>query len=123
LLDEMIGDNYVKHWAAYEPTIGRNALKEAIVGWRASFPNWNEQIEAIEASGDMVFARWTETGTFVSAFAGMKANGNTVKIGAMGWFRFENDKIVEEWTIIDNWGTQTQLGVTYPEEWLDTGWK
>jgi len=71
----------------------------------------------------MVFARLTETGTFVSDFAGMKANGNTVKIGAMGWFRFENDKIVEEWTIIDNWGTQTQLGVTYPEEWLNTGWE
>ncbi len=51
LLDEMIGDNYVKHWAAYEPTIGRNALKEAIVGWRASFPDWNEQIEAIEGYG------------------------------------------------------------------------
>ena len=123
LLDEMLGDDYVKHWAAYGPTVGRDELKAHIDRWRASFPDWNERIDAIEASGDMVFTRWTETGTFVNDFAGMKANGNTVKIGGMGWFRFENDIIVEEWTIIDNWGSQIQLDVTYPERWFNPAWK
>ncbi len=27
VLDEIIGDGYVKHWAAYPPTVGRDELK------------------------------------------------------------------------------------------------
>ena len=122
LLDEIIADGYVKHWSAFEPTIGRGQLALAVQGWRASFPDWYEELNAIEASDDMVFVRWTETGTFTNDFEHMLANGKKVNIAAMGWLRFENGQIVEEWTIVDNWGTQIQLENEYPNEWLVAGW-
>ena len=122
VLDEIIGEGYVKHWSAFEPTIGRDQLKQAVKRLRASFPDWHEELDAIKASGDMVFVRWTESGTFTNDIEHIEANGNKVSIAAMGWLRFENGKIVEEWTIVDNWGTQIQIGSEYPKEWFVAGW-
>ena len=122
VLDEIIGEGYVKHWSAFESTIGRDQLKQAVQRWRASFPDWNEELGAIKASGDMVFVRWTESGTFTNDIDHIKANGNKVNVAAMGWLRFENGQIVEEWTIIDNWGTQIQIASEYPKEWFIAGW-
>ncbi len=122
VLDEIIGEGYVKHWSAFEPTIGRDQLKLAVQRWSASFPDWNEELGAIEASGDMVFVRWTESGTFTNDIEHIQANGNKVNVAAMGWLRFENGQIVEEWTIVDDWGTQIQIGSEYPNESLVAGW-
>ena len=123
VIDEVIGDGYVKHWAAYRPTIGKDALKTHVTRLRNSFPDWNERIDAIHASGDMVFVRWTESGTFSEDLLEVPATKKHVTIAGMGWMRFSGGKIVEEWTTIDNWGMQRQLGVVYPDEWLGPGWK
>ena len=122
VIDEIIGDGYVKHWAAYEPTIGKEALKTDVTRLRNSFPDWNERIDAIHASGDMVFVRWTESGTFSKDLLDVVATNKQVTISGMGWTRISGGKIVEEWTIVDNWGMQRQLGVVYPDEWLGPGW-
>ncbi len=122
VFDEIIGDGYVKHWAAYQPTIGRDELKTWVTRLRNSFPDWNERIDAIHASGDMVFVRWTESETFSDDLSGVTATNEQATIAGMGWIRISEGKIVEEWTIIDNWGMQRQLGTIYPDEWLGPGW-
>lgn len=122
VLDEIIGDGYVKHWAAYPPTIGRDELKTWVTRLRDSFPDWNERIDAIHASGDMVFVRWTESGTFSDDLSGVTATNERVSVAGMGWVRVSHGKIVEEWTMVDNWGMQRQLGTVYPDEWLGPGW-
>ncbi len=102
VIDEIIGDGYIKHWAAYEPTIGREELKTWVMGLRNSFPDWNERIDAVHASGDMVFVRWTESGIFSKNLGEVNATNKQVTIAGMGWIRIFKGKIVEEWTIIDN---------------------
>ena len=123
VLDEIIGDGYVKHWAAYPPTVGRDELKTHVTRLRNSFPDWNERIDAIHASGDMVFVRWIESGTFLEDLLEVPATNGRVSVGGMGWIRLSEGKIVEEWTMVDNWGMQRQLGAVYPDEWLGPGWK
>lgn len=123
ILDEIIGDGYVKHWAAYAPTIGKDALKTHVTRLRNSFPDWNERIDAIHASGDMVFVRWTESGTFSKDLLGVAATNKQATVAGMGWMRISGGKVVEEWTTIDNWGMQRQIGAAYPDEWLGPGWE
>ncbi len=123
LLDEIIGDEYVKHWAAYPPTVGRDDMKTWVTRLRNSFPDWNERIDAIHASGDMVFVRWTESGTFTEDLSGLPATNESVSLAGMGWIRVEGGKIVEEWTMVDNWGLQRQMGAVFPDQWLGPGWQ
>jgi len=122
LLDDLIADGYVKHWATFAPTIGRDALKQAVLNWRESVPDHKEELLAVEASGDLVFVRWRETGTFQNDLGDIPATGNSFEAAAMGWIRFANGKIVEEWTIVDNLGTQTQLGIEFGKEGFSPGW-
>jgi len=122
VIDEIVGEEYVKHWAAFPATVGREALKTQVTQWRNSFPDWKERIDAIHASGDMVFVRWTESGTFSTDHPDFPATNRYGEIAGMGWLRLLNGQIVEEWTILDNWGMQKQLGVTFPDAWYKAGW-
>ena len=123
VVDEIFADEYVKHWGAYRPTVGKDELKTHVTNLRSSFPDWNERVDDIHASGDMVFARWTESGTFTNEFYGMAPTNKHVSAAGMGWIRISGGRIVEEWTMVDNWGTQSQINVTYPDAWLVPGWQ
>ena len=71
----------------------------------------------------MVFVRWTESGTFTEDLSGVQATNESVSLAGMCWIRVGERKIVEEWTMVDNWGMQRQLGAVYPDEWLGPGWQ
>ncbi len=122
ILDEIIRDDYVKHWASFDPVIGRDQLKQEVQDLRQTILNSRIEVNAIEASDDMVFVRYTLTGTSPNDSEGMQANRNAVNIAGMGWLRFENGQIVEEWMINDEWGAQIQLEIDIPKEWLNAGW-
>ena len=122
ILDEIIGDNFVKHWAMFEPIIGRDQLKQEVLAWRNSFPDCNYEIHAIEASEDMVFVRYTETGTFTKNYFDLPANGNAIRATATVWFRFEAGRIVEDWSMSDEWTVERQLETEFPEDWYFPGW-
>jgi len=123
VVDEIFGEEYVKHWGAYRPTVGKDALKTHVTNLRNSFPDWNERVDDIYATGDMVFARWTESATFTNEFYGMAPTNKHASVTGMGWFRILDGEIVEEWTMVDNWGMQRQIDVTYPDAWLGPGWQ
>ena len=62
-------------------------------------------------------------GTFLEDLSGVTATKEEVSVAGMGWVRVSHGKIVEEWTMVDNWGMQRQLGAVYPDEWLGPGWQ
>ncbi len=101
ILGEIIGDDYVKHWASFDPVLGRDQSKQEVQDLRQ--PDSRYQVNAIEASANMVFVRFTATGTFTGDMEGVQASGRRVEVAAMTWLRFEDGKIVEEWTTVDEW--------------------
>jgi steroid delta-isomerase-like uncharacterized protein len=122
VIDEIVAEDYVKHWAAFPATVGREALEAHVAQWRRSFPDWREDVDAIEASGDMVFVRWTESGTFSVDLPFHGATNRRGEVAGMGWLRLQDGQIVEEWTMLDDWGFQMQVGLTYPKEGYKPGW-
>jgi steroid delta-isomerase-like uncharacterized protein len=122
ILDEIIGDNYVKHWAMFEPIVGRDQLKQEVLTWRSSFPDCKYEIHAIKAFEDMVFVRYTETGTFTSNFFDLPANGKAIRAAGTVWLRFDGGRIVEDWSMSDEWAIQTQLETDFPNDWFFPGW-
>jgi len=122
VIDEIVAEDYVKHWAAFPATVGREALKAHVAQWRNSFPDWREDVDAIDASRDMVFVRWTESGTFSVDLPSAAATNRRAEVAGMGWLRLQGGQIVEEWTILDNWGFQIQVGIQYSEDRYKAGW-
>jgi predicted ester cyclase len=79
-----------------------------------AFGDFRVTIDDLLADGDLVFARWTATGTHDGKFAGIPATGRPVKFGEMAIFRFGDDKVVESWYEHDTLGLLGQLGVGSP---------
>ena len=94
VMDEIVADDYVKHWAAFPATVGREALKAHVARWRNSFPDWREDVDAIDAAGDMVFVRWTESGTFSADLPYAAATNRQGEVAGMGWLRLKEARLL-----------------------------
>jgi hypothetical protein len=88
ILDEIVSDDYVKHWASFNPVLGRDQLKQEVQDLRQQDSRYH--INAIAASGNMVFVRFTVTGTLTSDLEDVQASGRSVDVAAMTWLRVEN---------------------------------
>ena len=78
---------------------------------RAAFPDLAVRVDRIIAEGDLVAVHWSSTGTNSVALGMFPGNGRRVTIDGMSFFRFENGRIVEEWSAYDNLTMLQQLGL------------
>ena len=77
--------------------------------WGA-FPDLRDDFDDMISEGDKVVGRLTLRGTHKAEFQGIPATGKSVEVQAIGIFRVESGKVVEEWAVIDTVGLLQQLG-------------
>jgi predicted ester cyclase len=65
--------------------------------------------DSMIAEGDAVAVRYTELGTFRSAFRGQQPTGKSYELVAMEWFVIENGKISRRWAARDSASMSRQL--------------
>jgi predicted ester cyclase len=67
----------------------------------------------LNAEGDKVMERWTQTMTHtgVSIFGAPAGTGKKVKTTGISLYRIANGKIVEHWAEMDSLGVLQQLGL------------
>ena len=94
-----------------EDTVGHEAFREEISGYRAAFPDVQYTIEEQLAEGDLVASRWTVRGTHKGELMGIPATGKKIELTGITIQRFEGGKIAEEWWNWDTLGLMQQLGV------------
>jgi steroid delta-isomerase-like uncharacterized protein len=90
---------------------GPHAIKEHVAGWIASFPDLRFSIEQMLSEGDRVATQLLMEGTHQSAWLGIPASGNKVQIRMFTVHRVVQDKIVEDWVLVESLGLFQQLGV------------
>ena len=90
--------------------MGFEAFKQFVYGVYEALPDLHHEIEDLIAEGDRVVMRATDTGTQKGVFMGVPPTGKKVTVGAIGIFRFVEDKIVEGWEELDMLGLLQQLG-------------
>ena len=71
------------------------------------------QIEDLIAEGDLVAARYSESGTFRAPFRGTQPTGKSYRLVAMEFFSLREGKIAERWGARDSAAMKTQLGGTW----------
>jgi steroid delta-isomerase-like uncharacterized protein len=106
-LDEIYGPGFVAHGASRDYTLEED--NESGKTWRAAFPDIKVTVERTVADENFVAVHWSAAGTNTVAAGGMPGQGKKVNVEGMTFFRFANDRIVEEWSIIDIAALNRQL--------------
>lgn len=112
VVDELVDPQFVNHDSALpEPTIGIEAAKGSIAGYRDAFPDLRVTIEQQVAEGEYVTTRWTARGTHRGDLFGMTATGKQATVTGITIDRIVDGRFVESWTNWDTLGLMQQLGV------------
>ena len=109
-IDELCDPSLVDHDPApgHEPTLA--GFKQKVAGFKALFPDLEEDLQDIAAGGDTVATRWVVTGTLQREFMGIPPTGQTIRVDGMNFYRLENGRVTDIWTQFDGLGLMQQLG-------------
>jgi predicted ester cyclase len=85
-----------------------------------AFPDYIaiNDLYAVDEERQMVTAWGWFTGTHQDVWAGVEATGTEVKVGFMDIWRIEDDKLAENWVLVDVAGMMEQVGALQMPETL-----
>jgi steroid delta-isomerase-like uncharacterized protein len=109
--DQLISPKFAHHGVPGEKP-GVEGFKEILKAFHTAFPDMEVHAQQIVAEGNEVATRGYLTGTSKASFMGMPATNKQVRIDYIDWWRFEDDKAVENWVQMDTPGIMAQLGAT-----------
>ena len=112
--NELIGVKDIVRPISGEEAAGRLGLKQLITTFRIAFPDLHCTVEDEISMGDKVAAHWTLRGTHRGPFLGNRPTGRPVVAQGIIFARIEQNRIVEEWTLVDQMGILQQLGLIPP---------
>jgi steroid delta-isomerase-like uncharacterized protein len=92
-----------------DPTLA--SFKKKIAGMRAIFPDLQEDLQDIVASGDTVATRWILTGSQQQEFMGIPASGQTIRVEGMNFYRLKDGRVTDMWSQYDGVALMQQTGV------------
>jgi len=109
-IDELCDPGLVDHNPApdHEPTL--DGFKQKVAGFKAVFPDLEEDLQEIIADGDAVATRWVVTGSLQREFMGIPASGQTIRVEGMNFYRVKGGRVTEIWTQFDGVALMQQLG-------------
>lgn len=108
-LDEIYGEGFVAHGSSGDYTLDEdNASGKE---WRRACPDLEVAVLRTAAEDDLVAVHWNAKCTNTVAAAGLPGLGTKASVDGMTFFRFKDDRIVEEWGIIDIASMRKQLGM------------
>lgn len=110
IIDEIVHPDY-RYRSPGSEMNGIAELKSFISDFRKGFPDLNLKIDEQIIDRDKACTCFTLTGTHMEAFMGVPATKQQVEVHGIVVSRFQDNKIVEDWEVLDQLGLLTQLGV------------
>jgi steroid delta-isomerase-like uncharacterized protein len=109
-IDELCDQSLVDHNPApdHEPTLA--GFKQKVAFFKAVFPDLEEDLQDIIASGDTVATRWVVTGSQQLEFMGILASGQMIRVEGMNFYRLRDGRVTDIWTQFDGVAMMQQLG-------------
>ena len=110
LLDELLTNDYVSH-DPVNPARGIQGLRDVVNKYRNAFPDCRIDIDDLFSTGDKVVVRFRYNGTHQNTLEGISPTGRHVTGPGISIYRFQGDRIAEDFTNWDALGFMQQLGV------------
>ena len=89
---------------------GPREMKEHVSGWLTSFPDLRFNIEQMIVERERVVSQLLMEGTHQGTWMGISPTGKRLQIRMITIHRIANDKIVEDWVLVESLGFFQQLG-------------
>ena len=89
---------------------GPQEMKEHVSGWLTSFPDLRFSIEQMIVERDRVVSQLVMAGTHHGTWMGILPTGKRLQIRMITIHRIANDKIAEDWVLVESLGFFQQLG-------------
>jgi len=86
-------------------------LKRHVSEWLASFPDLSFGVEQMIAEADQVVSRIVMRGTHAGSWLGVAPTNRQVSIRMIIIHRIADEKIVEDWVLVESLGLFQQLGL------------
>ncbi|WP_017236596.1 ester cyclase [Streptomyces sp. SS] len=107
---QMLTENFIANVpGAPGPLIGRDVWLLGVQGMKDAFPDLKINVRDIFGAGDKVTVLVHFEGTHHGAFQQIEATGRQVGFGSIEVYRFEGDRIAEEWVAPDIIGLMQQI--------------
>jgi steroid delta-isomerase-like uncharacterized protein len=112
IIEEIYASDYVLHDPSQPaPVQGLEGVRGFVSAVLTGFPDTNCTIEELVAEDDKVTQRITARGTHKGEFQGIPPTDKPISISLMVISRIANNKIAEEWQLVDSLSMLQQLGV------------
>jgi len=92
----------------HEPTLA--GFKQKVAGFKAIFPDLEEHLQDVIASGDTVATRWVVAGSLQQEFMGIPGSGQMIRVEGMNFYRLRDGRVTDIWTQFDGVAMMQQLG-------------
>jgi len=99
-LDDALSPKFVAH-AKPVNVYGPQGLKDVAKMFFEAFPDWAVVLDEVIVEGDVLATRWTGRGTHKGVFEGFPPTNQEIKVEGMAFVRFEGNRIVEAWPLVD----------------------
>jgi len=109
--DELVAQEFIEHDPLPSQEQGREGLKEIIAVIRNAFPDIHWVMLEMVAEGEMVFSRFSWSGTHRGTFLGIPATGRRVEISGMVLDRVVAGRMAESRILMNSLLLMQQLGV------------
>jgi predicted ester cyclase len=103
--------------ATFDPALTTNGITVGLAGPKANikarldgFPDLRTDVMTLAGGGDTVTVQVRWSGTHLGPYGGVPATGKRVDVRAISIWRFANGKVVENWTIQDQFSLLQQIG-------------
>ena len=94
--------------------VGLEQEKAHIGGLLDSLSDVRASVDDLVGEGGKVAARWSWSATHTGEFMGIAPRGERLEGAGMSFYRMEDGKIAEAWTVSDRLGLMGQLGMVPP---------
>jgi steroid delta-isomerase-like uncharacterized protein len=110
-LERIVAEHMVDHNLAPGQKQGRQGVLEAVVMFRAAFPDLKITIESLVADEERVSITGKMSGTNQGTLMGAPPTGKTASFAYMDMYAIAHGQIVEAWHVEDLAGMMRQLGL------------
>ena len=111
MFDSAVDPKVVCRWSGLPELHGPGELRAVIAADLEGFPDQTIALEQMIVDRDNVASRWTYRGTHTGDYYGIPPTGRAVVSTFVAFDRVVDQKLVENWTVFDNYDLMRQLGI------------